>query len=559
MGTIPYELAVKEDLNTGYGTVSVTNPAGGSHTGNKIGIHSFLPQILSAADQAGGDEGAKIAAAITALGSSIGIVDCRGFGATGTISATITIPANVTVILGPTVFTCTAGAFILNSNGAKLLGTGTGTQQAAAGGQTVLRASGFSNTTDMIVVQGAAGATLNNIEVGNIKVDFNNAAGAGRYGLFIENAQDCFFHDLNIYNPGTDGVRIQPSGAAAAAYRNLLVDVHVLGFAGSGLRLQATGEISHNTFINCELDAAGVITGSHAVYLSVPALSAAAQSINQNMFINLHALVGAVGANSFNAEQVSGSGQIKDLTLLGASLERNGGSGGTGFNISTSAAANILNIKLDPVSFATVTTSHNISSATCTGFYVAESGALRQISTLHFGDRSTNENELTFGGTGNPVFGIYTDGAGDLVVRRKDTDTHIVRFDSTFGLWPDADNTFNSGRSNFRWATVYGVNGQFDGNVKVGGGTAITSIVSLTLNLTPASVNPNTTAEQSFTATGLAATDTVMVSPPTTPVAGTGIVAARGGSNAVIITFCNVTGGALTPSAGNYLVTAVRH
>jgi len=39
---IPYEKLVEEDVNLGYGTVSVSMPAGGSATGRKFGIHSLL-------------------------------------------------------------------------------------------------------------------------------------------------------------------------------------------------------------------------------------------------------------------------------------------------------------------------------------------------------------------------------------------------------------------------------------------------------------------------------------------------------------------------------------
>ena len=50
-GGIPYERAVKEDLELGYGTVSRSMPAGGSATGNKIGIHTFLgPAYLNVRD-----------------------------------------------------------------------------------------------------------------------------------------------------------------------------------------------------------------------------------------------------------------------------------------------------------------------------------------------------------------------------------------------------------------------------------------------------------------------------------------------------------------------------
>lgn len=35
---VPYEKIVAEDLNTGHGTVSVTNPGGGSLSGNKLNL-----------------------------------------------------------------------------------------------------------------------------------------------------------------------------------------------------------------------------------------------------------------------------------------------------------------------------------------------------------------------------------------------------------------------------------------------------------------------------------------------------------------------------------------
>ncbi len=41
MSSVPYEKIVAEDLNTGFGTVDVTMPAGGTATGNKINQGSF--------------------------------------------------------------------------------------------------------------------------------------------------------------------------------------------------------------------------------------------------------------------------------------------------------------------------------------------------------------------------------------------------------------------------------------------------------------------------------------------------------------------------------------
>ncbi len=40
-----YEKVVEEDLNLGHGAVTVTNPAGGTMTGNKIGIHTLIGEL----------------------------------------------------------------------------------------------------------------------------------------------------------------------------------------------------------------------------------------------------------------------------------------------------------------------------------------------------------------------------------------------------------------------------------------------------------------------------------------------------------------------------------
>lgn len=53
--SIPYEQAVAEDLNLGHGSTTVTNPAGGTMSGSKIGIHSLLGEnVFSATDFAAG-------------------------------------------------------------------------------------------------------------------------------------------------------------------------------------------------------------------------------------------------------------------------------------------------------------------------------------------------------------------------------------------------------------------------------------------------------------------------------------------------------------------------
>lgn len=69
------------------------------------------------------------------------------------------------------------------------------------------------------------------------------------------------------------------------------------------------------------------------------------------------------------------------------------------------------------------------------------------------------------------------------------------------------------------------------------------------VTISPAEVAAATTAEQTFTVTGLSTSDAVVVNKPTTD-AGLGIAGARvSAANTLAITFINATAGALTPTA----------
>lgn len=83
------------------------------------------------------------------------------------------------------------------------------------------------------------------------------------------------------------------------------------------------------------------------------------------------------------------------------------------------------------------------------------------------------------------------------------------------------------------------------------------SVISVTL--TPAAIVLNTTAEQTFTVNGLLPGDMVLVNKPTTQ-AGLGIVGSRvSAANTLAITFSNVTGSSITPTAAQtYLVLVSR-
>lgn len=82
---------------------------------------------------------------------------------------------------------------------------------------------------------------------------------------------------------------------------------------------------------------------------------------------------------------------------------------------------------------------------------------------------------------------------------------------------------------------------------------------SFTVTLSPAAVANATSAEQTFTMTGLLTTDYVYVNKPTAQ-AGLGIVGARvSAANVLAITFGNLTAATITPTASeSYLVLVVR-
>lgn len=87
----------------------------------------------------------------------------------------------------------------------------------------------------------------------------------------------------------------------------------------------------------------------------------------------------------------------------------------------------------------------------------------------------------------------------------------------------------------------------------------IVGVFKLSATLTPVSVAAATTAEQTFTFTGVRPGDVVTVNKPTAQ-AGLGIAGCRVTANDTVgITFINATAGAITPTAAeSYTLLGVR-
>lgn len=88
------------------------------------------------------------------------------------------------------------------------------------------------------------------------------------------------------------------------------------------------------------------------------------------------------------------------------------------------------------------------------------------------------------------------------------------------------------------------------GSLNIGGGTTMSKRLLYQQALSPVQVAANTTAEQTFTVTGLVTTDIVVAIQKPTAQAGLGIVGWRvSATNALAITFGNNTAAPITPTA----------
>jgi hypothetical protein len=87
--------------------------------------------------------------------------------------------------------------------------------------------------------------------------------------------------------------------------------------------------------------------------------------------------------------------------------------------------------------------------------------------------------------------------------------------------------------------------------------TVLTKVKRYTVSINPASIAAATSAEQTFTVTGLEVGDIVVAVNKPTATAGVGIVNMRvSAANTLALTFMNATAGAVDPAAENYEIVA---
>src|SRR5579859_2934812 len=180
---------------TGALTVSGVLTAQGA---NILDAQQFVNYVY-AHKQAGANFGAKLSAAITAMtaiSANGGVVDCTGLIGAQSMTADVTIPSGVKVILGAMVLT-TANAFLMTTASTK------GVSLVGYNGYSGDQASGTEATN--IVYTGTVapiqmGNTTNNcfgIEIGGIKIDITGAGNAAS-AISVLPTVGFDFHHLTI-------------------------------------------------------------------------------------------------------------------------------------------------------------------------------------------------------------------------------------------------------------------------------------------------------------------------------------------------------------------------
>lgn len=189
--------------------------------------------------------------------------------------------------------------------------------------------------------------------------------------------------------------------------------------------------------------------------------------------------------------------------------------------------------------------------------------------TLHDLSQSNGSVELDTVGTSVDVNGLDASTATSIF-RILYAGSAVAAFDGTGRLGINGDMVIGDDLDVFDDAHVggdttldgtLGVTGLSSlGTAKVGAGTTITKVVVYTPTLSPVAVAADTTAEQTFTVTGLTTSDTICSFNKPTAQAGLGVVGMRvSAADTLAITYSNNTAGSITPTASEvYRIVALR-
>jgi hypothetical protein len=189
-------------------------------TDNKRGVvmdnganWAYRYPVAVAEDFTGADAGARIQAAINALPNARGTVDARGFEGAQSAAATITIPANVRLLLGNTTLSSSQNPVLdITGNGASLLGYSWDEING-----TVINNTGIGTTLRI-----GTGVAIRNLLVQDMALEGGNVAG---FGIATNNGGDMVLKQLRIIRHLNDSIRI------TAGIHTKIEDVRIIASA----------------------------------------------------------------------------------------------------------------------------------------------------------------------------------------------------------------------------------------------------------------------------------------------------------------------------------------
>jgi hypothetical protein len=577
-----------EDIAIGFGSAPVTIADGTVSTLNKFGIHKLLgPAYVSAADFTGTEAGVQISAAVQALPSTGGVVDCRGLVGNYAFTTTALIDRPVVLIVGATTFMISASpAFnaqaalnvICDGRGVSVFRQTTSTAtvfSVATTGSFQIRDAIFNSTGNQS--SGAAIALTGN----GVPITGTNQQSVIAHNVFesqyvaIESGQVSGMRILNnqFQNSRFRGVRLNNTGSGDEG-NNLIhgngfsSDVALTGnyaielIAGGGLKVTAnqfqtwdialavnwntSGNSSQVTFIDnfCEAQKTAIVKFNRTA-------GTLGGIIIANNFMTSDPVHGYNGTHIWfataAAQWTSDLKIIGNLLNLGSSsigilLEGNGNGdqamidgnqmfslGGSTVGIRIGAGYGQVFLGINAL---TVNTPLDITPGSLRGIYLNDNVGIGIPQGLVLTEQLMLPKNTYLGAR---------DSTGALQNKVIGTDAHdIVQIADNANiitkirgpLWISSEGAVTAAQINY---------------VQIFNPTLISS-----------AVGPFQVAEQTYSVPGLSSDDTIIINTPPGSAGAVGIAGVRAGTDILNVTWVNPSASPQTPATGVYRVVAMR-
>lgn len=260
------------NLGTATPTTLTTSNISFSDFGNLTNVSTAKLNNTETCVRSGATADVKIRAAIAALPSTGGIVDCTDLQGAQTISGLITIDKPVTLLLGYATFTMTKG-ILITSDGVVVAGKGPGktTLFVAAG-------MAFADNDPILAAYGGTypspTTTINNTHINSLTIDGNQANLTNRpyandthgNGININRASKCRVTDVEVKNIVWQGVVVTNNNTGATGCEVDHNWVTQFGEFGIGVESISRQWSVHENIITLGLTTAETSGGSIGIY-----------------------------------------------------------------------------------------------------------------------------------------------------------------------------------------------------------------------------------------------------------------------------------------------------